>query len=96
MEREIVWTKTAINDLAAVLSYLDSNWPGPISETFIVELQKQLKIASIFPDIGQSFADYAQVRRILITEHNALFYDYDENKLYVLKIVDTRSYKYKR
>ncbi len=50
----------------------------------------------LYPQAGVASFDSPDIRRILITKHNALYYLLIENKIILLNIFDTRSFKYPR
>jgi plasmid stabilization system protein ParE len=90
MAKEIKWTKTAAKNFDKVIDYLENNWPEKVVRDFVNRTSDLLDLLSELPEIGEVQDKNRQIRGILITKHNKLFYRIDKNVLIVLKIFDTR------
>ncbi|MDQ3108456.1 MAG: type II toxin-antitoxin system RelE/ParE family toxin [Bacteroidota bacterium] len=94
MALEINWTPLATKSLAEILIYLECEWSLKIAEGFVKELEYQLEIIRVYPEIGIQSSKNNLVRRVLITKHNALYYLVEDEKLMLLNFYDTRTFKY--
>ena len=96
MERKIVWTKRASNKFEAIQLYLIEKWSKKVCLAFITRTNTILKQLSIFPSLGTIENKALDIRAIVLSKHNTLFYRFDENKIYVLNIFDTRQSSMKK
>lgn len=94
MARKVVWAPQAIQDLANVLEYLLDTYAEAVSDNFTYALENQITIISVHPELGLSSRKSPNIRRILITEHNAMFYSLEGDDILIRKIIDTRSKRY--
>ena len=90
MAKEIKWTKTAAKNFAKTVAYLEENWHETVVSEFVRRTYELLLLLSEFPKLGELQDNKREIRGILITKHNKLFYRTDKNNLIVLKIFDTR------
>ena len=88
--KEIKWTKTAAKNFHKTVSYLMENWPDKVVQDFIHHTEDILDLLSEHYELGEIQDSAREIRGILITKHNKLFYRVDGNRLIVLKIFDTR------
>lgn len=89
MAYKIVWTEEAANDIESVLDYLKENWPQAVAENFLLELYLKLDLIALHPNAGK-VSKYSQIRKILVTKHNALYYLVSGSEITLLNIFDTR------
>ena len=89
MAKEIKWTKTAAKNFDKVIDYLENNWPEKVVSNFVTRTFDLLELLAELPEIGELQDKTHQIRGILITKHNKLFYRIDKNMLIVLRIFDT-------
>lgn len=94
MAKKIVWTPVAIQDLSGVLEYLNDTWPEAIAAHFSKALEGTVEMIQSYPELGISSISEPNVRRVLISKHNALYYEFDETVIVILRIIDTRSSAY--
>lgn len=91
MERKIVWTATAVEDLAKIINYLDDEWGREIIDQFLLELHKQLTLLKQFPKMGSASKINPEVRRFVLSQHNSVFYSITPfNSIVVLNVFDNR------
>jgi plasmid stabilization system protein ParE len=90
MAKEIKWTKTAIKNFDKTIAWLNENWTPAVVSDFIIRSQELLHLLAEFPELGEIQDAKREIRGILLTRHNKLFYRVDGNKLIVLKIFGTR------
>lgn len=80
MAYKIIWTKNAKEDLKDIVFYLKEEWSEEISEKFISNLFSKLEILSEFPLLGKASEKNINIRRILISEQNFLYYKIERIK----------------
>jgi len=90
MAKEIKWTKTAAKNFDKVIDYLENNWSEKIVSNFVTRTFDLLDLLAELPEIGELQDKKRQIRGMLITKHNKLFYRIDNDTLIVLRIFDTR------
>lgn len=91
MEKKIVWTVTAVKDLAKVISYLDEKWERDITDQFLRQLHKQLTLLKQFPKMGSASNVKPEIRRFVLSQHNSVFYSITpSNSIVILNVFDNR------
>ncbi len=89
MAYKIIWTETSVADLKKIIDYLKTNWSVKVARNFQEKLQIRLKIISENP-ISGPVRDTPNIRKILITKHNYLFYTIKDKEIIINMIFDTR------
>jgi len=90
MALQIKWTENALEDYRKVVYYLLEAWSIEIASKFIDLLEERLERLSIFPEIGIQSSKNREIRAIVITKHNKLYYRNTKDYIEVLSIFDTR------
>ena len=88
MPEKIIWSPLAKNDFDLILAYLQQHWDNKVVQDFIEILSASIMHISNnprqFPLINKN------VRKCVLTKHNALYYRYQNEYIDVLRIFDTR------
>lgn len=95
MEREVICTPRAEEDLLNVCSYLDREWGERVKSAFLAEVDEVVDCILSFPSICRS-AGHADIHEALVTKHNLLFHRDMEVRIYLLTLWDTRQHPDKR
>ena len=90
MAYEIEWTDNAGQDLEKIIKYLNKEWSQESAQKFVDKLNSILELLTNSPYIGMKSNKREEVRQILITRHNKLFYQLIGNKILLLDFFDTR------
>ena len=90
MAKEVKWTKTAAKNFGKTVDYLLENWPDKVVSDFIHKTDEMLLLLSEHPELGEIQDKKREIRGILLSVHNKLFYRVEHNRLIILKIFDTR------
>jgi len=90
MALQVKWTENALEDYRKVVYYLLEAWSIEIASKFIDLLEERLERLSIFPEIGIQSSKNREIRAIVITKHNKLYYRNTKDYIEVLSIFDTR------
>ncbi len=88
--REIVITHNAANKLDALLEYLKSRWSEHVKENFIFKLEKTLSFIVSFPNASPRSDIKEGLHKCIITRQTTLFYTFDDEKIYIISLFDTR------
>lgn len=91
MAHEIIWTQQATDDFEAIVDYLRETWSEEIADTFIETVRKKARLLEEMPELGTVSGKYANVRRLLLSKYNVLYYQVESDLLFLLNIFDTRS-----
>jgi plasmid stabilization system protein ParE len=91
MAYKIIFSKIFLRKVTALNEYLEKEFGITTAVKFTNKLTKTILIISEQPGIGSVTAKRKDVRKIVITEHNKLYYRAGTgNKIVVLAIFDTR------
>ncbi|MBD0333115.1 MAG: type II toxin-antitoxin system RelE/ParE family toxin [Chitinophagaceae bacterium] len=90
MAFKIIVKKRFTNKLIKLLYYLEAEWGKPVADRFVDKLEKRLDSLSQQPFTGAESEYFKNVRSILITRHNRLYYRIKESTIEVINLYDTR------
>ncbi len=86
MERKIVWSDTALDNLDRITEYLKLNWGNKVLDKFHSKLYSKINLLLLHPDLGSKTAKYSLYRNFLITKKYLLIYRYDKEELIIIRI----------
>src|SRR5882757_5752078 len=91
MAYKIIRTKTFIKNVVSINTYLQNKWNLKVAIDFQLKLNEQEALLSVKPNIGAA-VNKNNLRKLLITKHNRLYYRIDEDKgtITLLTLFDTR------
>ena len=84
MAYEIIWTENAKEDFKRIIEYLQAEWSITIAENFTEKLLLKIELLTKYPFIGIASVKSPQIRSVLITKHNLLFYKVGEDTITLL------------
>lgn len=90
MAYEVIFSDDVLKTLDAVIYYLEINWSKPVAERFYYTFFQKVEAVAQSPFIGKLSFRNSSIRKILITKHNALYYEVSENSIQLLQLFDTR------
>ena len=90
MAYKIIVKKRFTAKLIKLLYYLEAEWGKPIANHFVNKLEKRLDNLSKQPFTGIESEHLKNVRSVLITKHNRLYYRIKETTIEVINMYDTR------
>jgi plasmid stabilization system protein ParE len=90
MAHNIIVKKRFTSKLLKLLSYLEAKWGKTVADSFVAKLEKRLNNLSKHPSTGAPVKDVKDVRSILVTRHNRLYYRIKETTIEVINLYDTR------
>jgi plasmid stabilization system protein ParE len=74
VEKSVIWSPLADEDLDRVFDYLEKNWGPLVSVEFLDELEKCVELIGISPEAFPVFYAAQNIRRCVVTKHNSLFF----------------------
>ncbi|NOQ25670.1 MAG: type II toxin-antitoxin system RelE/ParE family toxin [Bacteroidales bacterium] len=90
MNRKIVLSKRASRNLEKLLEYLESKWSKRVKDNFIKKLDKALNILQENPDTSPKSEVIKGLFKNVITRQTTVYYKFDNEKLYIVTVFDTR------
>ena len=90
MALSIIYKKQFFKSLHKVLQYLEKEWGHEIALAFLSKIDKRTNLLKQQPFVGIASSKVKNVRGILITKHNKLYYKVSSNLVIVLNMYDTR------
>lgn len=90
MAYEIILKKRFTNKLIKVLAYLETAWSQEVAAAFLKKVDHRLHQLASQPFTGAPSEKIKDVRGVLITRHNRLYYKVKGKKVIVLNMYDTR------
>lgn len=90
MALQVIWSFNAEEDYKKVIEYLRDEWSVTVAMNFIEKAESRLESLAIHPLLGIVSEKDKNIRSIVITKHNKLYYQINSNTIEVLNIFDTR------
>jgi len=90
MAYEVILKKRFINKLVKLLAYLEQEWSQQAAANFLKKIDHRLRQLSGQPFTGVLSEKIKEVRVVLITRHNRLYYKVKGKKVIILNMYDTR------
>lgn len=90
MSYNVEWTVEAEEDLRFLLEYLSQNWNNRIALEYLDILEKNIQRIKNSPKLHVLINKELKIRKCVISEQNSLYYNFEANKITLLRIFDTR------
>ncbi|MDW8850145.1 type II toxin-antitoxin system RelE/ParE family toxin [Flavobacterium sp. MMLR14_040] len=90
MNLKINISKTAEENLDAVLNFIEARWSKKSKEIFLVKFQKAISIISMNPEIFPKSSINKKYRKCVVTKQSSLLYSFGSNEIRIHAIFDTR------
>jgi plasmid stabilization system protein ParE len=90
MSRKIVLSKRASRKLEKLLEYLETEWSIRIKNNFVKKLDRALQILKDKPESSPKSDRVSNLYKCVVTKQTTFYYKFDNKKLYVVTIFDTR------
>ncbi len=90
MERKIIQTRNFQKSVNKTKDWLEKRWSFEIAEKFILKLYRLVDLIAAQPTIGSISERHNNVRKILLSKHNRIYYHFDDKTLTFLDLFDTR------
>jgi len=86
---KVVYKKRFQQKFLRLLNYLNTEWGIKVTDDFIATFEWRITTLVSNPNIGK-LSNVLEVRSILITKHNRLYYRLRNNNIEILNCYDTR------
>ena len=96
MEEKIIISKRFRNNTLRVYQYLLKEFSAKTAYSFLERLEKRIEFIANNPSIGKLSIKRKNVRSILFTPHNQIFYRHQKNTIEILCLFDMRKNPKKR
>jgi len=83
-------SKTAEENLDAVLNFIEARWSKKSKEMFLVKFQKAISIISMNPEVFPKSSINKKYRKCVVTKQSSLLYSFGSNEIRIHSIFDTR------
>ena len=90
MAYPIIVRKQFTNKVQEVLAYLEKEWSHKVAAEFLIKIDRRIDLLTKQPHIGVLSSKVKDVRGLLISRHNRLYYKITGGKLIILNMYDTR------
>ncbi len=90
MAYRILVKKRFTNKVNKLLTYLEKEWNKDVADKFLVKLDKRIVNLSFQPFTGAPVSSFINVRSVLITKHNRLYYRIKDSAIEIVNLYDTR------
>lgn len=90
MALKVKWTDIALEDYRKVIDYLLEDWSITVAEEFIQNTESRIETLTFFPNLGLSSDKMKNIKSIVLTKHNKLYYRISDETITILNIFDTR------
>jgi len=84
MEKKIVITKRFRNNTLRVYQYLLKEFSKKTANSFLNRLEKRIEFIAANPEVGKASVKRQNVRSVLFTPHNQIFYRSQKNTVEIL------------
>ena len=89
MANQIIYKKRFLNKLDKLITYLKKEWSIKVANEFLDKLVEKMQSIKLNPGIG-GITEIENIRFILVTKHNKVYYKIEKNNIFILNMIDTR------
>lgn len=90
MAFEIILKKRFLNKLTKTLAYLEKEWTHEVAVVFLQKIERRLEQLSKQPHLRAPSSKVKNIRAVLITKHNKMYYKVKGKYIFILNMYDTR------
>lgn len=90
MAYQIIVKKRFTNRVQKVLAYLEKEWSHKVAVEFLLKIDRRIELLARQPHVGVLSSKVKDIRGLLITRHNRLYYKIKGSKVIILNVYDTR------
>lgn len=87
---KIQWTKAAKEKYVEIIDFLEDNWGESVLKSFRKKIRKSLNTIIKNPKAAP-ISNKLGLRKIVVTKHNLIIYNFNEKELTVVILIDTRT-----
>ncbi len=86
----IAWTSHALNELKETFNYLETNWTKKEIKKLSHEIERTLELISINPELFPKTRKKKNLRRVVVTKHNTLYYRKNKMTIEILSFFSNK------
>jgi plasmid stabilization system protein ParE len=90
MAYRIIVKKRFTNKVKKILAYLEKEWSHKVATEFLLKIDRRIELLARQPYVGVTSLHIKDVRGLLITRHNRLYYKIKDDSVIILNMFDTR------
>ena len=90
MAVQVITKKRFENKVIQLLDYLTTEWNYSVAINFKKILLDKLDMLATMPTIGIEVNSLKNIRSILRTKHNKVYYKIEKNSIVIINMIDTR------
>ncbi|MGB0933186.1 MAG: type II toxin-antitoxin system RelE/ParE family toxin [Lishizhenia sp.] len=90
MINDVIWSPAAEKDFESILNYLLSNWNDKVINRFINRIDDIISLIVEDPNIFPLINEQLQIRKVVISKQNTLYYRRKAGKLEIVRVFDSR------
>lgn len=90
MAYQVIIKKRFYNKVQKVLSYLEKEWSPRVASEFLERIDYRIGLLTKQPYVGAPSSKVKDIRGLLITRHNKMYYKIKDDKVIILNMYDTR------
>ena len=90
MAYQIIVKKRFTNNVQKVLVYLEKEWSHKVAAEFLMKIDRRIELLTKQPFVGAPSSKINDIRGLLITRHNRMYYKIKNDKVIILAMYDTR------
>ncbi len=83
MAYQIVIKKRFTNKVQKTLAYLEKEWSHKVAADFLFKIDRRIDLLTKQPHVGALSSKVKDVRGLLITRHNRLYYNIQMNPMHI-------------
>ncbi|AWA30988.1 hypothetical protein HYN48_13360 [Flavobacterium magnum] len=93
---KILWTDFALGELEKTIEYLQENWTDRELRNLAWAIEETLNLLSHNPNLFQASEIKKEIRRVIVANHNTLYYRVNDNTIEILSFFSNRQSPKKR
>jgi plasmid stabilization system protein ParE len=86
MAYEIIFSDEVFEKLNHIIFYLETNWNKEVAKKFLLTFYDCINKLALNPKAGMQTIKDPSIRKFVITKHNTLYYQINEDKIALLTI----------
>ena len=90
MAYQVIIKKRFTNKVQKVLAWLNKEWSAKVASEFLEKIDYRIGLLAKQPYVGAPSAKVKDIRGLLITRHNKMYYKVKGDKVIILNMYDTR------
>ena len=90
MSRKVIWSPASEKDFEIIIEYLQNKWNKRVISKFINKLDDNIRFIAEDPKIFPVINKELQIRKLVITKHNTIYYRETEDNIEIVRLFDSR------